>query len=187
MILAENGNVTILIGIKFIPLLKIFLQKLLQIIGPTREKEQLLYIIARDNESEYLSDQLNETALITLTKQAIASGHRDDKWQLAIQLYKLSDQALAITFLEAFVNDEDEYVNRRALMELGKLNSDKVEMYAALFWTRNKYGDMDEYQKMAVLDALKAINSKQLEKYIKLAKEDGRKYLVDSAIKIETE
>ncbi|MEI9958471.1 MAG: hypothetical protein WDM90_19690 [Ferruginibacter sp.] len=68
-----------------------------------KEKEQLLYIIARDNESEYLSDQLNETALITLTKQAIASGHRDDKWQLAIQLYKLSDQALAITFLEAFV------------------------------------------------------------------------------------
>jgi Na+/phosphate symporter len=152
-----------------------------------KEKERLLYIIARDNESEYLSDLLNEAALIILTKQAIDSGHIDDKWQLAIQLFKLSDRLLATTFLEAFVNDEDEYVNRRALMELAKLNSDKVEIYAELFWNRNKYGDMDEYQKMAVLNSLKTINSKQLDKYIKLAKQDGRKYLVESAIKIETE
>lgn len=152
-----------------------------------KEMERLLYIIARDNESGYLSDLLNELALIVLTKFAIVHGKRDDKWQLAVQLHKLSDKQLAITFLDEFVNDKEEYVNRRALMELAKLKSQKVESYAELFWSRNVYGDMDEYQKMAVLYSLKEINSAQLDKYIQLAKQDGRHYLVQNAIKIESE
>jgi hypothetical protein len=45
------------------------------------EKERLLYIIARDNEMEHLASILTEQALITLTKEAIVKGHRDDKWQ----------------------------------------------------------------------------------------------------------
>ncbi|MEI9958472.1 MAG: hypothetical protein WDM90_19695 [Ferruginibacter sp.] len=68
-------------------------------------------------------------------------------------------------------------------MELGKLNSDKVEMYAALFWTRNKYGDMDRYQKMAVLDALKAINSKQLEKLLSWLKKTEENTLLIAPLK----
>jgi len=44
-----------------------------------------------------------------------------------------------------------------------------------------------EYQRIAVLYALKEINSKQLDKYIRLAKQDGRRYLVENAIKIEGE
>ena len=152
-----------------------------------KEMGRLLYIIARDNESGHLSDLLNESALIVLTKYAITHGKRDAKWQLAVQLYKLSDSQLATTFLNEFVNDKEEYVNRRALMELAKLKSEKVETYAELFWNRNIYGDMDEYQKMAVLYSLKEINSKQLDKYIQLAKQDGRQYLVQNAIKIESE
>lgn len=151
------------------------------------QKEQLLYIIARDNESGYLADLLNESALIILTKLAITNGQRDIKWQLAVQLYKLSDKQLAITLLVEFVNDKEEYVNRRALMELAKLKSDKVENYAELFWNRNIYIDMDEYQKMAVLFSLKEINSRELDKYIQLAKQDGRPYLVQNAINIESE
>jgi len=151
------------------------------------EKERLVYIIARDNEIGRLTDILPEPALIVLAKHAIGHGNRDDKWQLATHLHKLSDRQLAETLLDAFVNDEDEYVSRRALMELAKVQSDKVEHYAELFWNRSKYGDMDEYQKMAVLYALKEINSKQLNKYIRLAKQDGRRYLVENAIKIESE
>ncbi len=152
-----------------------------------KEKERLLYIIARDNEAGYLADLLNESALIVLAKFAVVQGKRDDKWQLAIQLHKLTDKQLAIALLEEFVNDKEEYVNRRALIELAKLKSDKVESYAELFWSRNLYGDMDEYQKMAVLYSLKEINSTQLDKYIQLAKQDGRQYLVQNAIKIESE
>ena len=166
-------------------------EKFLRVTDPSQwsdhEKERILYIIARDNETVHLVSILPELALIVLAKYAFKHGHRDDKWQLATQLHKLSDQQLAATHLEALVNDEDEYVSRRALMELGKVQSAKVEYYAELFWNRNKYGDMDEYQKIAVLCALKETNSKKLDKYIRLAKQDGRRYLVENAIKIESE
>ncbi len=85
------------------------------------------------------------------------------------------------------MNDEDEYVIRRSLMELADLQSDKVEYYVDKFWNKNKYGDMEEYQRKAVLYSLKTIHSELLDTYIELAKQDGRKYLVQDAIRIEAE
>lgn len=151
------------------------------------QKIKLLYIIARDNEIECLVDLLDEHALTILTEFSIKHGHRDDKWQLAIQLHKLSDRQKALTLLEKLVNDEDEYVIRRSLMELADLQSDKVEYYVDKFWNKNKYGDMEEYQRKAVLYSLKTIHSELLDTYIELAKQDGRKYLVQDAIRIEAE
>ncbi|MDQ2751920.1 MAG: hypothetical protein M3R72_02745 [Bacteroidota bacterium] len=152
-----------------------------------KEKERLLYIIARDNEMEILANTLSEQDLAILAKYSIKNGHINDKWQLAVNIYKITNKQLAENILEAFVNDECEYVSRRALMELAKINSIKVEYYAELFWNRNKYNDMNEYQKIVVLFSLKEIYSKQLDKYIQLAKEDGRQFLVEYAIKMEHE
>ncbi len=151
------------------------------------EKDRLLYIIARDNEMENLSSLLDEQFLIVLSEHSIKNGHRDDKWQLAIQLYKLIDKEKALSLLEKFVNDEEEYVNRRSLMELAKLKSDNVEYYAEKFWKRNKYADMEVYQKIAVLHSLNMINSKLLNNYIKLAKDSGQTYLIQNANQIENE
>lgn len=151
------------------------------------EKERLLYIIARDNEMENLSRLLDEQFLIVLSEYSISYGHRDDKWQLAVQLYKLTDKEKALSLLDKFVNDEEEYVNRRSLMELAKLNSDKVEQYAERFWNKDKYAEMEEYQKIAVLHSLNTINSKFLDHYIQLAKKSGLTYLVKNANEIENE
>ena len=151
------------------------------------EKQLLLYIIARDNESERLSEILSESdeGLLTLAKEATHSKYRDAKWQLAVQLHKLIDKSAAHSLLETFVKDDDEYVNRRALMELAKLQSNKVEFYCEKFWNKDKYAEMEEYQRMAVLHSLKIVNSKLLPQYLKLAKLDGRKYLVEQAQKLE--
>jgi len=151
------------------------------------EKERLLYIIARDNEMENLSRLLDEQFLIVLSEYSISYGHRDDKWQLAVQLYKLTDKEKALSLLDKFVNDEEEYVNRRSLMELAKLNSDKVEQYAERFWNKDKYAEMEEYQKIAVLHSLNTINSKFLDHYIQLPKKSGLTYLVKNANEIENE
>ncbi len=151
------------------------------------EKQRLLYIIARDNETEYLSSILNEQFLIILTEFSIVYGHRDDKWQLAVQIHKLADRQKAFILLEKLVNDDEEYVNRRSLMELARLKSEKVEFYADKFWYKDKYGEMEEYQKIAVLHSLKSINSKFLDNYIELAKQSGKRYLVENAEKIATE
>ncbi len=164
---------------------KNFLQHTNPELWTKNDKRRLLYIIARDNETEFLANILSESELMVLTEESISDGHRDDKWQLATQLYKLSDKQLALKLLEKLVNDEDEYVSRRSLIELAKLSPDKTEFYAKLFWTRNKYGELDEYQKISVLHSLNAINSSQLDKYIELAKVDGRKYLVKNAKEIE--
>jgi hypothetical protein len=56
-----------------------------------------------------------------------------------------------------------------------------------MFWNRNIHGDMDEYQRIAVLHSLKTVNSPMLSTYLSLAKQDGRKYLVQNAIQIENE
>jgi hypothetical protein len=151
------------------------------------EKQRLLYIIARDNETEYLSSILDGQFLVILTEYSIVYGHRDDKWQLAVQLHKLVDRQKALMLLEKLVNDEEEYVNRRSLMELAKLKSEKVEYYADKFWNKDKYGEVEEYQKIAVLHSLKTINSNHLDNYIKLAKQSGQKYLMENAEKIEKE
>jgi Na+/phosphate symporter len=151
------------------------------------QKNRLLYIIARDNEAEHLSEILSNQFLIVLSEHSISNGHRDDKWQLAIQLYKLTDKQKALTLLEKFVNDDDEYVSRRSLMELAKLKSEKVEFYAEKFWNRENYGDSEEYKKIAVLHSLKIINSKLLDIYIELAKQSGQKYLIMNANQIESE
>jgi hypothetical protein len=153
----------------------------------TIEKGRLLYIIARDNEMESLARLLDEKFLLVLAEYSILNGQRDDKWQLAVQLYKLTDKEKALSLLEKFVNDEEEYVNRRSLMELAKLKSAHVENLAERFWHKDKYGEMEEYQKIAVLHSLKIINSNLLDNYIALAKQSEQTYLVHNANQIEKE
>ena len=149
------------------------------------EKERLLYIIARDNEMEILAEKLSENALIVLANESLKIGHKDDKWQLAVQLQRLTDKKLAIELLEKFINDDEEYVNRRALLELAKLKSDRVEYYCDKMWNKDKYGDLEEYQRIAVLNSLYEIDSMQLDNYIEFAKIDGREYLIQNANEIE--
>jgi hypothetical protein len=151
-----------------------------------QDKDRILYIIARDNEIGRLVASLPEHGLIVLTKYAIENGHRDDKWQLATQLYRIADKNTAAALLEPLVNDEEEYVSRRAFAELPKINTNRVEYYAQLFWSRNKYGDMDEYQKMTVLYVLKEVNSNMLAQYLDLARKDGRQYLLNYAMELAT-
>lgn len=151
------------------------------------ELSQLEYILARDNECERLVECLTDDALITLSEFALVHGEQDSKWQLADALPKISDTGKAIDLIERFVNDPEEYVNRRALMALAKVDPQKAERYCAAHWTRNLYGENNEYQRMAVLATLKEIASPLLKDYLKLAKEDGRPYLVNLAAELEHE
>jgi hypothetical protein len=148
-------------------------------------KDKLLYIIVRNNETEELAEALNEEALKVLTKQAFDCSHKNAKWQLAIQLYKLADRELASEFLERFVNDKDEYVIRRALLEMAKIGSKKTEFYCEKLWHKDIFGKSEEYQRIAIIHSLYEIKSPKLAEYIKLAKDDGRKYLLKNALEIE--
>ncbi|HET6991237.1 MAG TPA: hypothetical protein VFJ43_07940 [Bacteroidia bacterium] len=150
---------------------------------------KLLYIIARDNECEILAREVTrfEKGFIILAKKSLEMGPRDAKWQLAVRLNLLADKKLAFALLEAFVKDPEEYVNRRALMKLAEMGWEKTEDYCRMVWERKNYGEVQEYQRMAVLYSLRCVKSPLLSEYIRLAKEDGRKHLVLNAEKIEME
>ena len=143
----------------------------------------LLYVIARDNECEILIVKLAETpnVLIELSRIAILSQESDAKWQLADRLGSFdSRQAEAEALLLKFVVDENEYVRRRALLSLGTLKSTKAEELAVKAWAANH-----EYQRMAALSVLDAISSAKLPEYIEKAMQDGREYLVHKALEIQ--
>lgn len=150
---------------------------------------ELVYIIARDNECETLAEFLSDDDewFVKICELTLQSQEPDAKWQLAIRLKEVKDKKQAGFLLEKFVQDDNEYVNRRALMELPELLPEKVEAYSKQFWHRNLYGPIQEYQRMAVLTALKKVNSPLLEEYLIKADEDGRKYLVLHAEKIRSE
>ncbi|MDO4878579.1 MAG: hypothetical protein Q3966_04690 [Neisseria sp.] len=146
------------------------------------EAAQLLYLTARDNESEYIAGMLPDPALLCLCETYRRQPVYDAGWQLAGQLPRLSDRAAAWQWAEYFCQDPEEYTCRRALMVSAKLHAPHTERYAEQFWRRGIYRDKDgwdgdEYQKIAVLQALADINSPLLPQYLAQARQDGREYL----------
>lgn len=151
--------------------------------------KQVLYIVARDNGTQQLLYKIyvNSVELLCFfAEQALKLGEADAKWQFAVQLGKCAGKEPAAKLLEKFWQDNNEYVSRRALLAMADLRFEKTEEYCVRAWNGNKYIEMEEYQKIGVLHALHRINSPLLPKYLKLAKKDGRKYLLQNAEEIET-
>lgn len=148
---------------------------------------EILYIIARDNESEILVDMVSKHTplLLFLAEKALISGEHDAKWQLAIHLPEREPHSLAEVLLLRYVQEDEEYVNRRALMALARMGSKETETFCKIAWERERYGEQQEYQRIAVLHALFTIKSDLLPQYILKAKEDGRKWVVKNALEIE--
>lgn len=141
----------------------------------------LLYAIARDNELEHIARHLREAPekLYALAQAAVRSGEKDAKWQMAEQLAHCPGQERAEALLLALATDPEEYVRRRALMALGRLKSSHVETLVEQAWDGG-----DEYQRMAVLDALHSVQSTKLAGFLDMAQADGRQYLLGFANRI---
>ncbi len=141
--------------------------------------DNLLYAIARDNESEYLVEELAKypEKLLFLSHKAVNSSKKDAKWQLAKQLGSIEkEKEEAEKILTLFVKDSNEYVSRMALLALAEIKSSFTEKYAIDAW-ESKH----EYQRIAALWSLKKINSSKLHYYLDRAYQDGRQYLVQNA------
>ncbi len=139
--------------------------------------QMLLYTIARDNEMEALVKEVarNPDNLVCLAERAVASGERDAKWQLAVELGHLEPRPPQVeSLLLQFAYDEDLYVQRRAMMALADIGSAKVEELVVPAWESG-----DEHQRMGVLYALWKVGSPQLDAYLAQAEADGRPYLTE--------
>ena len=145
--------------------------------------DDLLYVIARDNEMENLIDQaanMPETFL-RLAELSLKSSESDARWQFAARLGNLhAHKAQGETILLHLADDQNEYVARRALLALGELRSDATEALAERAWSTGL-----EYQRMAALTVLAQIGSIKLDDYIERAISDGRKYLAGRAMQLK--
>ncbi len=148
--------------------------------------DQLLYIIARDNDSGSLarSTARYPRALIQLAAEAVKQHRPDAGWQLAVHLPELEDKQTAEALLEMFMQQEDEYMRRRALLSLARIGSDKTIVYCKIAWDHPS-GEMLEYHRMTVLQALHQLHSPLLPHYLSLAKQDTSEYLRQFAQRIE--
>jgi hypothetical protein len=143
--------------------------------------EQILYVLARDNETELIADWVGDrpSVLIHLAGAARLQSDRDAKWQIAVRLGRMPMTNMTEDLLLAFARDADEYVRRIAMMALADLGSSHVEDLVGAAW---KTGD--EYQRMAGLYALQRIRSPRLAKFTELARADGRQFLIKSIERI---
>jgi hypothetical protein len=145
----------------------------------------LLDAIARDDENRYLVRALARLPddLLYLAERAVTSLERDARWQFAAELGRLGlELPRAESLLLRYVRDEEEYVRRIALMSLADIGSSQAERLALAIWEDEEM--WQEYGRIAALYTLHKVSSPHLEKYLALANADGRKHLVDYAVRV---
>ena len=150
--------------------------------------DEMVYLIARANEAEgFIQETTSHPKWFEcLCRRAAASNESEAKWQFAAYLPECSCSQEVRDIILDFAKDPNEYVSRRALLAMPALRPDCVEQFAPLFWERNCYSpELQEYQRIAVLVSLDAIHSDLLPQYLERAKQDGRRYLLEHAKRIE--
>lgn len=154
--------------------------------------DDLLYVIARDNEGNLLLTELekhNEWFSL-LCRCSLKTGYTNAKWQFAEHLnnYKGNDDLQKLIY--DFLVVEDEYTERIALIALADIYPEEAEKYAIAFWERKKFQNneyQDEYQKIAALNVLYRIHSSKLNFYLEKAEQSNYKYLKMNAQEIREE
>ena len=150
--------------------------------------DEMVYRIARDNEAEgFIQETTSHPQWFErLCRRAAASNESEAKWQFAAYLPECPCSQEVKDMILDFAKDPNEYVSRRALLAMPALRPDCVEQFAPLFWERNCYSlELQEYQRIAVLVSLDAIHSGLFPQYLEQAKQDGRRYLLEHAERIE--
>lgn len=78
-------------------------------------KYLLLYAIARDNEAEWLADNLSERQIDALAPELLGSDEPDAKWQIAERIGNSPLTSARKAVLFTLASDANEYVRRRVM------------------------------------------------------------------------
>jgi hypothetical protein len=137
-----------------------------------------LFAIARDNECQLLANEVPRKSLGFLAVHAIARSEPDARWQLAVELGEIPTAETEALLLR-LVKDGDEYVRRRALQSLARINSGAVTELALQEWTRAP--DDMPWSRMNALWALHRVASPALELRVKEALSSSNELLREYA------
>ncbi len=134
------------------------------------DKDNLLYLLSRDNELEQIAMYISEypNIIIPLAKDGLNYKEYEARWQLAHYIWKYgANYPETEKILLLYYQDSNEYVKRRSLLSLGYMNSKYAEQLALESWKSGL-----EYQKIAALYTLDEINSNKLKDFIIKAEKD---------------
>ncbi|NEW09929.1 HEAT repeat domain-containing protein [Paenibacillus sp. SYP-B3998] len=135
----------------------------------------VLYLIARDNECEEISSNLVNypELLLFLAKKGLHYNESDTRWQLAHYLGEIESASNDVELLlTEYYRDSNEYVMRRSLLALGNIKSKYAEQFAIISWNTGM-----EYQKIAALQVLNKINSVELIRFLELGENDKSEHV----------
>ena len=140
---------------------------------PSNVAPALLYVLARDNETEHVCNEIakHPELLCSLARLALSCDDPDAKWQLAVAVgeSQLSDAAL---LLHPYLGDADEYVRRRTLMVYAIHSPVDAERIALA-----RLDDEFEYTRMSTLTALHAAGSSSLHSALDRLADDPNGYV----------
>ena len=145
----------------------------------------LLYAIARDNESELIAQMTEryDDWFSLLCRESLRSPYTNAKWQFASRLGNYGGNYALHELIFEFLSTGDEYTERMALRSLASVYPEQAEEYAVKFWNRNIY-EHDEYQKIMALHVLYQIRSAHLDEYLEIAERSDYEYLRKNAAEI---
>lgn len=133
----------------------------------------LLYVIARDNEIEILRKELIKYPVLLrhLARFGVDSSEPYAKWQIAISVAdaQLEDAA---DLIRPYLTDADEYVRRRSLLAIAPFSPIEAEEVAKT-WMDEDY----EYSRIAGLHILDNVNSDSLLFYLEKHANDPSQYV----------
>ncbi|MGO1070649.1 HEAT repeat domain-containing protein [Lysobacter sp. CA199] len=149
--------------------------------------EQVLYAIARDNDTQYLAREIRirqPDTLRFLARAALARGEAQARWQLAVELENVPGEESEHLLL-ALATDEDEYVRRRAIRALTAIGARAAEELAWAAWHRAD--DQQEWSRMSALECLRQLRSPRLAALLAEALRDARPFLRQLAERMRDE
>lgn len=130
----------------------------------------ILEVMALDNEDEQILDEcegrLTYNDMSYIVPVAIVHMQSEARWQIAELLGRYKNLN-ASEYLRRFVEDENKYVQRRAIISLAKINPYEAEKICL-----TKLNDEDDYLRLVSLKILREIKSNSLGEAIIILKND---------------
>lgn len=147
-----------------------------------QDADILIEAIAIDNEGEHALDicrELPDCAIECPFRRAITSRFPDARWQIASLIGDIGDQRWK-AYLQALLEDENEYVERRALLALAQIDPIMAEQAA---FARLRHSS--DYMRLAAVSVLDELHSPRLVKAIDLLRDDTFSYIREKIKDIE--
>lgn len=140
---------------------------------PDEVADDLLYVLARDNEGEVIREALAKAPglLAQLGQHAVSVADTEAKWQIAVSIAE-ARLANAAELMRPFLDDDSEYVRRRTLLALAKIAPQQAEALAL-----RDLDDEFEYTRLAALDVLSQVGSEHLDRVLDRLAHDASQHV----------